>query len=437
MKKLLTAIVFICAALTAYAQYSVTLTVPEYTSFLRVNTDGVNLRKTPNANSGKLMCWNSDGGSYFTEEVYFFSDENRGRYKANSLEGSYINTVHPMSGELMPILGESGDWYKVQYMYGTRNTSGKNVAWIMKKFGTRIDVAGSGLENFCPGNYEYDDNGSSKPRKSISTVNRSSGMFKDMRFGVDLSNDTESTEYYGTGVKIPLLINNKYLYVANCGITVKYNKNATSPRLYWEKEYGMDDEVFYHACLDVNKSNPKAMSIALRDFLLNTTEKNFKALIDSTIPRKNAEEVMELWVCSTSGEFIYVGANEVSNSPLSKITKTLTFTAGSNTAASSSFNDPEIVKPEFPGGVSALLSYLKKNTKYPEEAKKQGIKGRVVIGFNVDTTGAISDVVINKSAHPLLDFEAVRVIKSMPNWTPATKNGKKIKMKYTLPITFK
>ena len=93
--------------------------------------------------------------------------------------------------------------------------------------------------------------------------------------------------------------------------------------------------------------------------------------------------------------------------------------------------------PSFPGGPSALMSYLSENIKYPAVAAENGIQGRVICTFVVERDGSISDVKVARSVDPSLDKEAVRVVKSMPNWIPGKQNGGAVRVKYTLPVTFK
>ena len=92
--------------------------------------------------------------------------------------------------------------------------------------------------------------------------------------------------------------------------------------------------------------------------------------------------------------------------------------------------------PEYPGGPSALFEYLAKNIRYPESAAKAGIQGRVIATFVVMKDGSISNVKVVKSVSPELDGEALRVLSSMPNWTPGMQNGKAVNVKYTVPISF-
>ncbi|MBR3067817.1 MAG: energy transducer TonB [Prevotella sp.] len=93
--------------------------------------------------------------------------------------------------------------------------------------------------------------------------------------------------------------------------------------------------------------------------------------------------------------------------------------------------------PQFPGGDGALMQYLSSHIKYPVVAEENGIQGRVVCTFVVERNGSITDVRVVKSVDPSLDKEAVRVIKSMPNWIPGKQNGSAVRVKYTVPVTFR
>ena len=95
------------------------------------------------------------------------------------------------------------------------------------------------------------------------------------------------------------------------------------------------------------------------------------------------------------------------------------------------------VMPQFPGGQIAMLQYLMENIKYPEQAMKEGIQGRVTVRFIVEKDGSISDVKPILSVHPLLNKEAVRVVESMPKWTPGKQNGKPVRVRFNLPVMFK
>ena len=93
--------------------------------------------------------------------------------------------------------------------------------------------------------------------------------------------------------------------------------------------------------------------------------------------------------------------------------------------------------PTFPGGMSALMQYLSKNIKYPPVAEENGIQGRVICTFVVERDGSVSDIRIAKGVDPSLDKEAIRVVSAMPKWIPGRQNGQSVRVKYTLPVTFR
>ena len=93
--------------------------------------------------------------------------------------------------------------------------------------------------------------------------------------------------------------------------------------------------------------------------------------------------------------------------------------------------------PSFPGGDAALMQFLSKNIKYPVVAEENGIQGRVIATFVVERDGSITDVKVVKSVDPSLDKEAIRVLKSMPKWIPGKQNGQAVRVKYTVPVTFR
>ncbi len=91
----------------------------------------------------------------------------------------------------------------------------------------------------------------------------------------------------------------------------------------------------------------------------------------------------------------------------------------------------------FPGGMGEMMKFLQQNVKYPKEAQDQGKQGRVIVQFVVNKDGSISNDTIVRSVDPLLDAEALRVVRSMPNWTPGKQRGKEVRVRFTLPVTFR
>lgn len=134
-------------------------------------------------------------------------------------------------------------------------------------------------------------------------------------------------------------------------------------------------------------------------------------------------------------------SNENNTPKEEKIAATETENASSAVATTSQGEDEVYMSveknPEFPGGVNAMMDYLRGNLKYPESAKKNKQEGRVFIGFIVEKDGSVSNVKVLRGVCEELDSEAVRVVKSMPTWIAGRDKGKPVRVQYTLPIVFK
>ena len=94
-------------------------------------------------------------------------------------------------------------------------------------------------------------------------------------------------------------------------------------------------------------------------------------------------------------------------------------------------------QPEFPGGMAELMKYLKKNLRYPQICKEQGVQGRVIVQFVVNPDSTLSDFNVIKSVNPHLDKEALRVVSSMPKWKPGEQRGKPVRSQFIIPVTFR
>lgn len=95
-------------------------------------------------------------------------------------------------------------------------------------------------------------------------------------------------------------------------------------------------------------------------------------------------------------------------------------------------------KPSFNGGdANDFCQWVYSQIKYPEEAKKNQIQGRVLIQFTVGSDGVVRDVSILRGVHELIDAEAVRVVSSSPKWEPGRQDGKAVPVRYTFPVIFK
>ncbi len=97
----------------------------------------------------------------------------------------------------------------------------------------------------------------------------------------------------------------------------------------------------------------------------------------------------------------------------------------------------EVISAEFPGGAAAVISFIAGEVSYPESAKADGVEGKVFVEFTISETGAVTNAHVLESLHPALDSAAVATAMAMPNWAPATKEGKAISTTITLPVLFR
>lgn len=93
--------------------------------------------------------------------------------------------------------------------------------------------------------------------------------------------------------------------------------------------------------------------------------------------------------------------------------------------------------PEFPGGMKEMLKFLQENVKYPENAMKNNVQGRVIVQFVIEKDGTPTEFKVARSVDPDLDAEALRVLQTMPKWKPGMQRGKIVRVKFTVPVSFK
>ena len=93
--------------------------------------------------------------------------------------------------------------------------------------------------------------------------------------------------------------------------------------------------------------------------------------------------------------------------------------------------------PEFPGGMEALQKFIEDNMQYPRIAAENNIYGKVYVTFVIDTDGSVIEPKVVRSLNPVLDFEALRVVGTMPKWNPGKQRGKTVRVSYQVPIVFR
>ena len=91
----------------------------------------------------------------------------------------------------------------------------------------------------------------------------------------------------------------------------------------------------------------------------------------------------------------------------------------------------------YPGGINGIEKMVSKNIRYPEEARRLGISGKVILSYIIDKDGYVGQVNVIQSPDSILDNEAIRVVRHMQRWIPGYKNGKPVRVKYKLPIVFR
>jgi protein TonB len=93
--------------------------------------------------------------------------------------------------------------------------------------------------------------------------------------------------------------------------------------------------------------------------------------------------------------------------------------------------------PCFPGGQGRMLEFIEEKMQYPKKCAEKGVYGRVIVAFVVERSGKLSNVTVVKSVHPVLDKEAIRIVKLMPRWIPGRQNGITVRVKCYIPIIFR
>ena len=111
-------------------------------------------------------------------------------------------------------------------------------------------------------------------------------------------------------------------------------------------------------------------------------------------------------------------------------------TTAKNRTAADKVYDVSSLMPQFPGGMDALSKFIKSSINYPETAISKGVEGKVIVSFIVEKNGTVTNATVVTPVDPDLDKEAVRVVGSMPEWTPGTLNGAPVRVKYSIPVRF-
>lgn len=227
---------------------------------------------------------------------------------------------------------------------------------------------------------------------------------------------------------------------------VTYTYDATG-RLTSLKYYTMDgmDEVFYceeSSTLTYNEHGDISKAVKVNwdcNSKWQRRSQNYSETYTFTYTYDDKGNWTKVVVYSQSGK----DPRRISFTITRAITYGLPMSANGGRSQQVNANNNEVVyetvdqMPAFPGGVSGLVDFLSQNVHYPDLARVNNIQGRVMVKFVVEKDGLINECKIVKSVDPSLDKEALRVVKSMPKWQPGMKDGKPVRVSYTVPISFK
>lgn len=423
----------------------VSVKVPDFKRFVIVTQDNVNLRRTPSVNGGKLMQWNSDGGSYDTYSKIYFADIEARLYRPNSMTGAFVETFHPMNGYYLPVnpnkLEAQNGWYQVGV---TSTTYGGNpghanakLAWIKGDFCKVVDIdmnAKPSQITFPRYNY-FDVVSEENVDGPLTTIReglrRKSGLYSNLTFFVTASPDGNSVS-----VTAPIM-SSHFIFIARAVIEVQYDSEQKSAVVLHEDEDEMGEG---NISLRLTTNTEAQKSKAAVNYILAASDQVFGKLVKFLFP-ENKIPTDEVYFMDTEGKCQSFGydPNISSIIPAKSTSMSLQKVADSSLNSKSTEKTFDVVEnmPSYPGGRNAMIAFFSSNMKYPEAAKKKGIHGRVIVNFVVDKDGSITEAKVVRSVDPLLDKEALRLVYSMPKWNPGTMDGKPVRVRYSVPFTFR
>ncbi|MBR6936751.1 MAG: energy transducer TonB [Prevotella sp.] len=223
--------------------------------------------------------------------------------------------------------------------------------------------------------------------------------------------------------------------------------SAGDPKWNYQDKDGI---LVFHQNKQVSKDAPKIIFGEPNGpeplFVLNgkvATREQVMALDQSTIDHINVmknkealEEYANHFNADTSNGIIFVNTKDYVKNGGSRDVASVRVKAKKTQDIENIFDVVEHM-PEFPGGTAEMMKYLQTNIRYPEAAHKAGTQGRVLVNFVVEADGTISNANVVRSVSEELDAEAIRVIQNMPKWKPGMQNGQAVRVKYTIPISFR
>lgn len=326
MKKRLLLLAFaLSTVLGAVAQRSFTVKLADYAAFAQLNTEDINFRRLPSATSGKLMQWFSDGGSFDTEEVYFFSDENRGRYRANANTGAFVQPLHMSVGTILPVQGTSGEWYKLDMSCFDIKSKSQS-AYVMQKFCKSVTRAAITDKSICPVEAGYGASGESAGTITRKVFTRENSQFSDLPMTAVHDITRYSEDGAAATLSIPFFIDDKYVYVVGIYLPITFDSNASSATIEWEEENDeMNGNPYFALQMTMKPYAENKLDNVLNFFFKHISDADFENFLDHALTDQLLANG-STYIKGTDGKYYQVG--NLSSNDASAITRTFTFGRG-------------------------------------------------------------------------------------------------------------
>lgn len=300
------AALFLDLAQVANAQAGAEFLLPKSNRFVQITSENINVRRLPNATSGKIMTWSSDAGSYETYEKIFYSDTEASRYRPNKRTGAYVSAYHPQQGEWMPLANTpqnpQNGWYKVianatEYA-GNPGLSNAKFGWIKADFCKPLEIKTDGSINNVKFPVWIDEDPETgevkygmdvKPDEDV--LKRNFGKFCDTEFHI--IRDEEKNQI----LLAVATVEDNYLLVARYCIAVEQDGNMSSDFAIEEREDDMGDNTY--PVIKV-KSRQDMTKTAVRG-LLKCPDEEFYTVINAMFPG-NQFPTDEVYVVTKDGK---------------------------------------------------------------------------------------------------------------------------------------
>lgn len=293
--------------------WSLRVKQPSVKKFVNITADGVNLRRLPDATSGKLMNWYSDGGSIDTYNKIFFSDTEGSRYRANNNTGAFTDVFHPMKGNFYMVSDKQTEpkngWYQIfvtsESYAGNPDNSNSKFAWVKSTFCQVYDVNENDndvlhmkIPSYIMYNPETGENEEGKGIGYVETLSRNTGKYAKVHIRTEFSKDMNAMQ-----VTLMQRVNG-FIYVSRCMVEIEYgvsqsSKVALKVETVESDMEDADDAIILKASLKGRKTTLTA--VELSQYLMTCSDDEFAKVMDILAPNGNLP-TDEVYFCDKTGK---------------------------------------------------------------------------------------------------------------------------------------